>query len=207
MVSLWFVVNVSYARSFPQASLASRKAELNSKPFSSFSVGDMQIAFYACGLQFDDAAMQTNQAGGELMLQVTSESELFDILGVKKMGNSVRVLRLIRHLEAGKGLPAFVDINETGDDEFPSSWSVAQVAAAVTQDATLKGVGPLITEHLIAGDVLADLNIEVLLALLSLTVPVRLTLKKKLIALQKAAVEVKDAIVVERPRLLRFLCC
>ncbi len=162
---------------------------------------------HACGLLFSHDSLVKNEVNGELMLLISSETELFDALGVKKIGNSTRVLRLMRHLQAGRGLITMVDIEKDGDAEFPNTWSVNQVASRISQNSALNSLGSLIREHLIAGDVLQDLNIDLLLTVASPPLSVRLALKKELQALQRAVLEPKDAIALTHGLLIKIAFC
>ena len=102
------------------------------------------------------------------MKLIRKEKSAKDLLGVTCIGDCVRVVSLVRGLAQGKGLPAGADINQDGDVNNPATWSVGQFSTW-SSAGPLRDIAELLRKHRFAGDIVVQMTIELVPALLELS--------------------------------------
>jgi hypothetical protein len=175
---------------------------LQRKPLEQYTQEDIQVALLRGGIEFDMDMMAQNDVKGELLAQITTETEMKEIVGISKIGDCSRALQMTASVAAGKGLPPPVDIEKDGSEDAPSTWSVKQTVGFITRNGALGDVGGLLMEQKIAGDVIGSMDLGYVTMLLTLTPFQRLAFKKEVVAMRKLIEnEMKDAVAAKQPGL------
>ncbi len=168
------------------------------------TLAEVQVSLLGINVVTEFKTLEANGVDGSMLKELTNESDVLGVLGVENIANCTRVIQLSRHMSAGKGLMTAVDIYRDGEEDLPHTWSVAQFAAHMTKNEVLKDTGDVFKKHKMAGDVILDMDLNVVTTMLPLTALQRLAFKKEIIALRKIIDEGPKDAVVHGPYLSRF---
>ena len=108
----------------------------------------------------DVHVMQNKGITGAAFIRLRNETHVASALGIKEVGDCRRMLHIINRMVTKQSMPMPINIQVDGDVNEPSKWSVGQVG----QWAGFHGlsvIAPALKKHKIAGDVLLDLNLDV----------------------------------------------
>ena len=180
-----------------QGQLEAWRKDIQRKPLPAYTLDDVKHALLSLSIEYDGKMMGQNSVSGELLSALSNEDEVRDVTGIKSLGDCTRVLQMVRHITAGKGLPKPVDITHDGNPEFVSTWGVEQVLAEIGKNAQLSDCIGVLRGHKIAGDILLDMDPVAVIPQMGITPIKRLALKKELLSLRaRIEAECKDAITI-----------
>jgi hypothetical protein len=146
--------------------------DITQTSITEFNTEDTKLVLSAFHIDADEKVIETNQVDGATLAQCNDEEAVHAALGVKYIGDCTRVLRMIRMLVAGEGIRPS-DPSKEGSWLDASTWSIDQFAAWVTRNDAIKHLSELLRKHRFAGDILMDMDVNIITPLLALLTPDR----------------------------------
>jgi hypothetical protein len=158
-------------------------------------VEQVQILLSLGNIYTDIRVLAKYGVNGELLSQLTSEDDVRSLVGIEHIGNCTRVTQLVRHVVSGKAVTVPVDIHHDGEDDLPHKWSVKQLAGHLAVNPALKKAHEVFVQHKLAGDVILDMDLNIVSTMLPLSGLQKMAFRKEITALRKIIAEgPKDAI-------------
>lgn len=77
---------------------------------SSYTSDDVEMALHRARIAFDGKIIAANQVTGEIFVACDTEDVVRSVLGVSLVGDCVRVVKIVTHLQQGPGLNPVSDI-------------------------------------------------------------------------------------------------
>lgn len=160
---------------------------LTAKSYADFTPDDIMALLRYAGIEFDPNVFQANNVNAELFCLCVGEDDAQAMLGIRAAGDCARAARLARSMSTGSGPIKGLDISKDGITEDPITWSRSQLVSWA--DTTpLEPIKALLMEHRFAGDILTEMNLDLIPLIL------KLDLKQKL-AFKKAFFELRSKII------------
>jgi hypothetical protein len=126
-------------------------------PVSGLTTADVQLLCLRYNIRFDEALLVQNKVDGPLLEMCDTDDLVMSTLGIDELGSSLRLLFVVSEMKAGRPLPPARDILTDGNPADVSTWSVNQTSLWLSV-VGLAALRPSFEKHLIAGDVLLDVE-------------------------------------------------
>jgi hypothetical protein len=165
--------------------LDAKRDELSKTLMQDLSVEQVHIMLFFGNIFTDISVLTQNCVNGKVLSQLTSEGDVQGFTEISESGQCTRVIRLVRHMASGDGLPVPTDIYCDGVDNLPHTWSVQQLAAHLARNPVLKDSHDVFIKHKLAGDIINDMAESEMAILMKLSAPQRVTFKHEVGILRK----------------------
>ena len=180
------------------ARMGSWETSLAATSLANLTLSDVQLLCSRANIEYDNELCMQNQVDGAIFAMCDSDDSMMSTLGVKELGHGARLLKIARLLEAGQPLPVARDITQAGDARVPTQWSVGQTGLWLER-VGLAALKPAFEQHLIAGDILFDVDLASLGAILKVPAPQKFALKRELESLRSGVVPDLTAPLLAKP--------
>ena len=150
-----------------QADMAAWVSSMAHKTIDDYTATDVKMALAHHNITFDVSLADKNAIDGPKFNKIKTERVSQSWLGISTVGDCSRVVKLVRDVRANKALPGVVNIDVDGKMTSPSTWSVVQFYEWASQ-GPLNAIADKLKQHRFAGDIITNVGLETVIALLDL---------------------------------------